>query len=100
MRMKKCNSKDVKARSQAITKLFESFTNKYDYLVGTVQRVYVNDKEDRKGVSQIVGHTKNYVKVPLPYDLSLLGKQIIVKVLEAKTWHVEAEIVDLNPPYE
>lgn len=37
----------------------------------------------------MVGHTKNYVKVVLPEDESLLYKQVIVKVTKISDWHVE-----------
>ncbi len=60
--MKKVNSKDVKMRSSKLTKLFESYP-KFDHLLNTEQRVWINDVENYKGTDFLVGHTKQYVKV-------------------------------------
>lgn len=72
MKMKKVPSQDVKIRSRRITELFESF-KRWDHLQGTTQRVWINDKEEKKGVVSLVGHTKGYAKVMLPFDPTLLG---------------------------
>lgn len=72
-KMKKVPSNEVKERSRAMTELFESYTC-YDKLNGTEQYVWISDKETNKkhGVA-LVGHTKNYVKVLLPYEEELIG---------------------------
>ena len=73
MKMKKVPGKDVKARSSAITRLFESYRC-YDDLIGTEQMVWIRDKEvNKKYGAQLVGHTKAYVKVLFPVDEKLLG---------------------------
>ena len=45
----------------------------------------------------MVGHTKSYVKVLIPNDESLLGKEIKVKIVKVLKWHVIGEIIDKNP---
>ena len=52
-------------------------------------RIWVNEKQTVKNITSMVGHTKNYVKVVLPEDDSLLYKQVIVKVTKISDWHVE-----------
>ncbi len=72
-KMQKVPSKDVKARSTAITQLFESYTC-YDNLKNTEQLVWIRDKEfNKKNGTMLVGHTKGYVKVLLPFEEELLG---------------------------
>ena len=71
--MQKVPSKDVKARSTAVTQLFESY-HCYENLKGTEQLVWIRDKEfNKKNGTMLVGHTKGYVKVLLPFDEELLG---------------------------
>ena len=72
--MKRVNSKDVKVRSTKLTRLFESYKC-YDNLLNTKQKVWISDKELRKDcdLPYLVGHTKNYVKVMLKGDISLIG---------------------------
>jgi len=45
--MKKCSSKDVKARSVALTKLFLSY-EKFNHLLNTTQKVWITDTEKLK----------------------------------------------------
>jgi len=72
-KMQKVQSKDVKARSTAVTQLFESYTC-YDHLNGTEQLIWIRDKEfNKKNGTMLVGHTKGYVKVLLPFEEELLG---------------------------
>jgi len=72
-KMQKVPSKDVKARSTAVTQLFESY-HCYENLKGTEQLVWIRDKEfNKKNGTMLVGHTKGYVKVLLPFDEELLG---------------------------
>mmetsp|Transcript_4502 Transcript_4502/g.3715 ORF Transcript_4502/g.3715 Transcript_4502/m.3715 type:complete len:139 (-) Transcript_4502:222-638(-) len=100
MKMKKVPGKDVKARSSAITRLFESYRC-YDDLIGTEQMVWIRDKEvNKKYGAQLVGHTKAYVKVLFPVDEKLLGKAVKIKVTEAHKWHIVGEIVDREPKFE
>ena len=73
-KMKRVNTKDVKSRSKALTKLFESY-HCYDKLINTTQQVWIRDKEPKKNSDEVylVGHTKNYVKVLINGDENLLG---------------------------
>ena len=82
----------VKARSREVTKLFESYTC-YDYLLGTVQQVYLRDFDDEKDNGQMVGHTKDYTKVVLPREEGLIGGTVHARIVEAKKWHVVGVIV-------
>jgi len=72
--MKRVNTKDVKARSKAITKLFESYLC-YDKLMNTEQKIWIRDKEPKKNSEgfYLVGHTKNYVKTMIEGEESLIG---------------------------
>ena len=48
MKMKKVPSVDVKNRSKKITELFQSF-KRWDNMLGSIQKVWINDSEVRKG---------------------------------------------------
>lgn len=71
-KMKKCNTKDIKSRSQKLTALFDSY-DKCSHILGTVQRVLITEVQEKNDVKQLIGHTQQYVKVVLPYDEKLLG---------------------------
>ena len=56
-----------------MTVLFDSYTC-YDGYLGTEQRVWVSEIEDSKKYGKfLVGHTKNYVKVNLPFEENIVG---------------------------
>jgi threonylcarbamoyladenosine tRNA methylthiotransferase CDKAL1 len=96
---KKVESKEVKRRSTATYKLFLSYPN-YDHLKGTIQRVWIHDlKDEGRPVDEnvMVAHTKSYAKVILPREADLIGKQVIVKVIDVHKWHVLGEIIDRHP---
>ena len=96
---KKVDSKEVKRRSTAVYKLFLSFPN-YEYLKGTIQRVWIHDPKDEgrsPDESMMVAHTKSYAKVLIKRDAELLGKQVIVKVVDIHKWHVYGDIIDREP---
>ncbi len=96
---KKVESKEVKRRSTAVNKLFLSYSN-YDHLKGTIQRVWIHDLKDEgrsPDESMMVAHTKSYAKVLIKRDSELIGKQVIVKIVEIHKWHVYGEIVDKYP---
>ena len=98
-KMKKIDTKEVHKRSKALANLFHSYTS-YDYLLNTEQRVWLHDdkiEEKNKKDNLMVGHTKSYVKVLIPFDESLLGKEIKVKIVKVLKWHVVGEIIDKNP---
>jgi hypothetical protein len=45
----------------------------------------------------MVAHTKSYAKVLIKREQDLVGKQVIVKVVDIHKWHVYGEIIDRNP---
>lgn len=47
-------------------------------------------------MKHLVGHTKNYTKVNIPFEEKLLYKQVMIKINKAFDWHVEGEIIDEN----
>lgn len=96
---KKVESKEVKRRSTAVYKLFLSYPN-YDQLKGTIQRVWIHDLKDEgrsPDESMMVAHTKSYAKVLIKRDPEIIGKQVIVKVVDIHKWHVYGEIIDKYP---
>jgi hypothetical protein len=89
--MKQINRQIVKQRSRALTLLFDSYTTN-DGLVGQVVDVWVDTEIARDG-ERTVGHTKQYTKVLIPMDHSLIGKRVSVKILSAAKFHVVGEVV-------
>lgn len=69
--LKQTPSKSVKSRSSRLTNLFKSF-DKHGYMVGREERVWINETETHKGQTLLVGHTKNYTKVIIPFKEELL----------------------------
>lgn len=97
-RMKPCNSQDKKNRSRAVTTVFEGYKTLVG-MEGRVERVSIAERETNKHNGDcLIGHTKNYSKVVLPYKDGLLGKQVIVKITKCFTWHVIGDIIDESPP--
>jgi threonylcarbamoyladenosine tRNA methylthiotransferase CDKAL1 len=70
-KMDKIPTHIVKERSSRITKVFHSY-DKFSHMAGKEYRVWVNEKETNKGLMSLVGHTKNYVKVIIPFEEELL----------------------------
>jgi hypothetical protein len=96
---KKVESKEVKRRSTAVYRLFLSYPN-YDHLKGTIQRVWIHDLKDEgrnPDESVMVAHTKSYAKVLVNREPELIGKQVIVKIVDIHKWHVYGEIIDRSP---
>jgi threonylcarbamoyladenosine tRNA methylthiotransferase CDKAL1 len=99
--LKKLDTKIVKRRSVEMTRLFESYQTN-DSLVGTVQKVWLTERESNKKNLQkgarsdvaLVGHTKNYIKV-LIYDgdFGLLGRCVLARITEAQKWHVVGVVI-------
>lgn len=97
-RMKEVNSKDKKNRSRAVTAVFEEYKT-LKGLENRVERVFISERETNKHNGDcLIGHTKNYNKVVIPFKEGLQGKQVIFRILKCFKWHVEGEIVDDNPP--
>jgi hypothetical protein len=97
---KKVESKEVKRRSTALAKLFTTYPN-YEHLKGTIQRVWIHDTKDegKNNTDEVfmVAHTKSYAKVLIKREQELVGRQVIVKVVDIHKWHVYGEIIDRNP---
>ncbi|KAG3104925.1 Threonylcarbamoyladenosine tRNA methylthiotransferase [Phytophthora idaei] len=95
-KMKRVPTQVVKNRSRKLTKLFETF-EPYTHHVGTTQKVWVNTEvsDDKK---YTVAHTKNYTKVLLPRDDSLIGCTAEVRVLTAARFHITGEVISRSQP--
>ena len=95
-KMKLLRTQVVKARSRALSALFESYHNDSDGLfsplVGTVvERCLITDKAHRQG--QVVGHTKAYVQILLACEDSEHARVgNIVKVRTPREEEREGEI--------
>lgn len=97
-RMTQCNTQDKKNRSRRVTSLFEAYKN-MNAMQGRTVRVWISERETNKHNGDcLIGHTKNYSKVILPFEEGLLGKQVIMKITKCAKWHVEGEVTERNPP--
>ena len=96
---KKIDTKEVHNRSKALAELFGSYSH-YKHLLNTKQRVWIhdiNEEEKNKEENMMVAHNKSYVKILVPKDESLYGKELIVKITQIFKWHCVGEIIDKNP---
>ena len=96
---KKIDTKEVHNRSKALSDLFRSYSH-YKHLLNTTQRVWVhdiNEEEKNKEENMMVTHNKSYVKILVPKDEKLYGKELIVKITKICEWHCVGEIIDKNP---
>lgn len=95
-KMKRVPTHIVKNRSRRLTKLFETF-DPYPHLIGTEQKVWINTEvsDDKK---YTVAHTKNYTKVLLPRDDSLMGCTALVRILSSARFHVTGEVLSRSEP--
>jgi threonylcarbamoyladenosine tRNA methylthiotransferase CDKAL1 len=87
-RMRRVPTEEVKRRSTELTRLFKA-QRPYEPLVGTRQRVWICDVNEEK---QMVGYTKSYALVFLPYDELLLGRSVAVRIIAASKHCMHAEI--------
>ena len=87
-----------KDRSRKVTTLFENYKNT-DHMLNRVERVYISERETHNKHSGdiMIGHTKNYTKVILPYNQELMGKTVAVRIEKILKWHVEGTIVEDKP---
>lgn len=94
-RMIQVNSNAKKDRSRRVTSLFESYKN-MDHMLGKTERVFISEREmnNKHNGDIMVGHTKNYTKVIMPYNPELMGKAVTVRIEKALKWHVEGSIVE------
>ncbi|TMW66099.1 hypothetical protein Poli38472_003864 [Pythium oligandrum] len=95
-KMRRVPTQVVKNRSRRLTKLFEVF-DPYPGLVGTVQKVWINT-EISDDQNYTVGHTKNYTKVLLKRDDTLMGCTAQVKILSSARFHVSGEVLSRSEP--
>jgi len=96
---KKIDTKEVHNRSKTLAELFGSYSH-YKHLLNTTQRVWIhdlNEEEKNKEENMMVGHNKSYVKILIPKDENLYGKELIVKITQIHKWHCVGEIIDKNP---
>lgn len=84
-----------KDRSRKVTTLFEDYKN-LDHMLGRVERVYISERDanNKHNGDSMIGHTKNYTKVVMPYNPELMGKSVMVKIDKTLKWNVEGKIVD------
>ena len=96
---KKIDTKEVHNRSKALAELFGSYSH-YKHLLNTKQRVWIhdiNEEEKNKEENMMVAHNKSYVKILVPKNEKLYGKELIVKITQICKWHCVGEIIDKNP---
>jgi len=96
-RMPRVPTSEVKRRSTAMTRLFESYQT-YDHLVGQILPVWITELHSDK--VHMVGHTKSYVQVLVPHVPELMGAMIKVHVLIATKFSVQGEVVQADEPLE
>jgi len=70
--------------------LFNSYET-FQSLIGRVERVWFCESDAKHG--QTVGHTKGYVKVVVPRNDALLGRNALVRLEAATKWHVQGHVV-------
>lgn len=98
-KMKPIDSKSKKARSKAVTEYFEGYKD-MEHMKDREERVWISEWEvHKKSGKVLIGHTRNYSKVLIPFREDLLGKQIIMKFTNVFKWHIEGEIIDENPDF-
>ena len=90
-KMKRISTKIVKNRSRRISAFFNTFTPYVD-LVGKKMGCWVGLESDKNDI-HIVGHTKNYTKVLLPFDGELKGCYCEVTIETAERFHVVGSVV-------
>jgi threonylcarbamoyladenosine tRNA methylthiotransferase CDKAL1 len=96
-RMPRVATSEVKRRSIAMTRLFESYQT-YNHLVGKILPVLITEiAADRL---HMVGHTKAYVQVLLPHVPELMGKMVTAHILSATKFSLLAEVVQADEPWE
>eukprot|EP01056_Protomagalhaensia_sp_Gyna25_P000441 Protomagalhaensia_sp_Gyna_25__440@NODE_1207_length_2068_cov_21_260227_g961_i0_p1_GENE_NODE_1207_length_2068_cov_21_260227_g961_i0NODE_1207_length_2068_cov_21_260227_g961_i0_p1_ORF_typecomplete_len631_score126_96UPF0004/PF00919_20/4_6e26Radical_SAM/PF04055_21/3e19TRAM/PF01938_20/0_049_NODE_1207_length_2068_cov_21_260227_g961_i01752067 len=80
----------VKQRSQEMTKVFFSYTTLEPW-VGRRGRVWFSEFSDRS--PHVVGHTKQYIKVLVEHDPSLIGEERICEFTGCSKWHLTAKVI-------
>uniref|UniRef100_A0A0G4GDV1 Threonylcarbamoyladenosine tRNA methylthiotransferase n=1 Tax=Chromera velia CCMP2878 TaxID=1169474 RepID=A0A0G4GDV1_9ALVE len=88
--MKRVHSREVKRRSREVTQLFESYSTN-EGRVGKVYKVWFSETSSKS--PHTVGHTKQFVKVLVDRDDSLLGQSRLVRVDAVSKWHLSAHVL-------
>lgn len=96
-KMPRVPTSEVKRRSTAMTRLFESYQT-FDNFVGKVLPVLITEMAT-DGV-HMVGHTKSYVQVLLPNVPELMGRMVTVHILSATKFSLQGEVVQADTPIE
>jgi threonylcarbamoyladenosine tRNA methylthiotransferase CDKAL1 len=92
-RMPRVPTKIAKQRSSEVTRLFESYTTN-DYLKDQVVKVWFDlGEKDSSAPVQSVGHTKNYIKVIVPFTEGLPGTCRLVRINSIHKWDVRGQLV-------
>jgi len=94
-KMKKVPNGVAKSRSRALTTAFEAL-DPHSVLVGQTVKVWINTETSPGGndrEEQTIGHTKNYTKVLVPLDPSLVGCVATVIIEESQRWHVAGKVL-------
>ncbi|GLD92611.1 hypothetical protein PINS_up001190 [Pythium insidiosum] len=95
-KMRRVPTQVVKNRSRRLTKAFEVLAP-YVKMVGTTQKVWINTElsDDQRFT---VGHTKNYTKVLLPRDDTLIGCTAMVEITTAARFHINGVVRSRSEP--
>ncbi|KAK8797397.1 hypothetical protein WA158_004605 [Blastocystis sp. Blastoise] len=85
--------KVMKERSKIISEWFK-YRQPYKQYLNRYERIWVGNEIEGK---YSVGHTKAYIKVLIPYDASLIGKSIIVKIINTFRFHIVGRVICRDP---
>eukprot|EP00300_Choanocystis_sp_HF-7_P041420 c8143_g1_i1.p1 GENE.c8143_g1_i1~~c8143_g1_i1.p1 ORF type:complete len:593 (+),score=136.57 c8143_g1_i1:259-1779(+) len=91
-RLPRVPTKEVKRRSRAITEMFNSYLP-YGHRLGEQLKVLVTEYS-KDGV-HMVGHSKAYEQILIPIDDALLGKMVLVQVVETAKWHMVGKVLNI-----
>lgn len=90
-KMKRIPTQIVKNRSRRLTKLFDTF-QPYVGHENAIFKVWINTEVSDDGL-HTVGHTKNYSKVLLPRDDSLIGCTAEVEIVSTARFHMVGRVL-------
>mmetsp|Transcript_12334 Transcript_12334/g.22013 ORF Transcript_12334/g.22013 Transcript_12334/m.22013 type:complete len:502 (+) Transcript_12334:250-1755(+) len=92
-KMQRVPTQVAKDRSRRLSALFESY-EPFQHLVGLREPCWVSDEVSKDG-TQTIAHTRSYAKVAItPRDDTLKGKRVMVDILAAHKFHVDAQLAD------
>ena len=90
-RMKLIKTQVVKDRSRRLSQLFNDGIDPYTHLVGTTQRVWINEVAHDK--HNLAGHTKNYVQVLVSPAEAAMGTDCMCEIYESGRFFVRGRVV-------